>query len=307
MPEPSKYVAHFVNRERQYRGFLKMLAGETRKRIMLVVAPEGMGKTWLVQRMGHECSLQSIPASQFNFRDGSGRDTLKIVRKARDDLGARHYNQMTQVINDITAGPNVDVTIESVAINIQDSTVIDSSITVDDDSAAIRTAVRDNYEEAYAANAQVRALQNARINDAFFACLAAQCATRPAVFLLDGYESAQPEEQRWVEEELLRRVRDDHLPNLIVILTARTVPPFGEQWAEDIAQTGLPAFEEQHIREYIERRNALSILDAHKTFIQLVLDVDANNNPKLLANMVDQYMLKYPPEDKAQEDDSWLL
>ncbi len=307
MQETSKYVTHFVNRERQYQGFLKMLAGETRKRIMLVVAPEGMGKTWLAQRMGHECSLQSVPATQFNFRDSGGRDTLKIVRKARDDLGAIHYNQLTQVINEITAGPTVEMTIESVEINIRDATLIDSTITVDDESAAIRTAVRDNYDEAFATNAQVRALQNARINDAFFACLAAQSAERPIVFLLDGYERAQPEERRWVEEELLRRVRDNHLTGVIVILTARTAPGFSEDWADTIAQTGLPGFEEEHIREYIERRNALAILDAHKTFIQLVLDVDANNNPKMLANMVDQYMLKYPPAEEADADDSWLL
>ncbi len=156
---------------------------------------------------------------------------------------------------------------------------------------------------------KVRALQNARINEMLFACLAAQSAERPIVFLLDGYERAQPEERRWVEEELLRRVRDNHLTGVIVILMQALAPSFSEDWSRHHRpDKPAPALkEEAHSQVHRAAAMPLPILEAHKTFIQLVLDVDANNNPKMLANMVDQYMLKYPPAEEADADDSWLL
>ncbi len=129
MQETSKYVTHFVNRERQYRGFLKLPAGELRWRIMfLVVAPEGMGKTLLAQRMGPRVQpAVESPATQFNFRDSGDLTTPKTVRKATRPDCAIHYNQLTQVINEITRrARRLRLTIESVEINIRDATLIDS-------------------------------------------------------------------------------------------------------------------------------------------------------------------------------------
>ena len=302
MDSTNKYVAWFVNRERQHRGFLKMLAGEVPKRIMLVTAGEGMGKTWLIQRMYHDCSSQAIPAAKFNFRDGVGRDTLEIVRKARDELGAPHYNLLTQVINDLTGG-RIQVNIDQVAVSVSDSTLQNASITVDDRSGQIVGPVVDRYDVVQVDNEQMEAMIDARINDAFFACLKQQTESQRAVFLLDSFEQAQPEARRWVEEELLQRVHDGRLPNLIIIVTSRTAPGFNPNLADSIAATDLAGFDESHIREYIERRDALTILEKHENFIQLVLDINAHNNPEMLARMVDGYMLTAKEED----DDDWLL
>ena len=63
------YVDWFVDREKQFQGFLKMLARETPKSIMLVEAPADMGKTWLLQKMRHHSGGNGVPVLYVDFRD----------------------------------------------------------------------------------------------------------------------------------------------------------------------------------------------------------------------------------------------
>ncbi|MCB0046464.1 MAG: CHAT domain-containing protein [Caldilineaceae bacterium] len=285
LPLPTeKYVDWFVNRERTYRGFQKMLAGEVNKRVMLITAPEGMGKTWLIQRMAHESRRRQHGAVVFDFKDAIGRDTLDIVRRARDILGEQHYRPLTQVINEVTGG--------RVSVHrVQAAT----------DSGA--APVLDRYELIQAENERIKALIDARINDVFFDCVRRQSADRRAVFLFDSLERIQPEARAWIEKELLQRIHDDRLSNVVVVLAGRVDPGFAAALTGSIAATGLSGFEERHIREYIQRRGALSILDKHENFVQFVMDFNAHNKPVMLAELVDGYI----DRSAAAADEDWLL
>ena len=86
------YVDWFVDREKQFQGFLKMLARETPKSIMLVEAPADMGKTWLLQKMRHHCAGNGVPVLYVDFRDRRPYDYLSLVRLARDQMGGGHFN-----------------------------------------------------------------------------------------------------------------------------------------------------------------------------------------------------------------------
>src|SRR5215211_6875524 len=92
----------FVNRTRQSDAFRKMLEGQSRRRIMILTAGPGMGKSWLLQIFAQEAGSRKLPLVQIDFADGQAYDTLMLVRRCRDSFGPEHFNALTQAINDAT-------------------------------------------------------------------------------------------------------------------------------------------------------------------------------------------------------------
>jgi len=291
----TEYVDWFVNREKQRRGFLKMLAGETPKRIMLVEAKEKMGKTWLIQRMRHECRVRNIPVAHFDFRDRLPWDCLTIVREARDDLNPAAFNYLTQVINHLT-GASAQINIEnlSVAVNITDSQVSDSQIDV-------RKIVPDDFNVVRVDSKTTRRYIEMQVTDAFFVCLSSLAEGSMVVFLFDTFEEAPPEAVQWIQNQLLRRIRDDQLHNVIVIIAGRSTLTLDETWKHVIAQTDLDRFDEDDIREYLSKRGLVHLLD-QPGFVNTLL-LTGGKHPKRLAEMIDEAVIN---TSGAEEDDDWL-
>jgi hypothetical protein len=104
----------FVDRERKYRGFQKLLQPDTRQAVMLIEAPKDMGKTWVVGKMIHHC-LQpdvSLPVAQIDFRNPRQiheiQDFLGLIRLLRNKLDAPdHFQQLNATINQLTAAHTV--------------------------------------------------------------------------------------------------------------------------------------------------------------------------------------------------------
>jgi hypothetical protein len=87
----------FVNREKKFRGFQKLLKPKTQQAVMLIEAPQDMGKTWLLGKMQHFCEQleTDIPVAQIDFRNPRQihqiQDAVSLVRFLRDRLGHSHY------------------------------------------------------------------------------------------------------------------------------------------------------------------------------------------------------------------------
>ncbi len=293
-----EYIAWFVNREKQTKGFLKMLNRETEKAIMVITATADMGKTWAVQRMRHECSLVQSPCAHFDFRDRQPWDYLSITRQTRDQMGATHFNLLTQTINESTgvniqlsgsAGDSGDVSIESVDI----SDVKDGQVEV---TTAGRDVIKDNFFYVQADSETTRRAIEARITDAFFTGLTELAQEKPLAFFFDSYEDVTEEGGRWLQAQLLARIRDGQLENVIVILAGQQLPEFSRSsWRHCLASTGLDPFEREHIVEYIVEKRELTSLDVDTIF------KTSGGHPGLLGKMADIASLEL--ED---DDDDWL-
>lgn len=293
-----EYIAWFVNREKQTTGFLKMLNRETEKAIMAIQAPSEMGKTWAVQRMRHECSLVQSPCAHFDFRDRQPWDYLSIARQTRDQMGATHFNLLTQTINDATgvniqlsgsAGDSGDVSIESVDVSHVDEGQVEVT-------TAGRDVIKDNFFYVQADSETTRRAIEARITDAFFTCLGELAQAKPLAFFFDAYEEVTEEADRWLQAQLLARIRDGQLGNVIVILSGRELPEFSRSsWRHCLASTGLEPFEREHVVEYITEKRMLTSLD-----VETVLKT-SGGHPGLLGKMADIASLEL--ED---DDDDWL-
>jgi hypothetical protein len=295
-----EYVAWFVDREKQTQGFLKMLRGETGdKTIMAIEAPAEMGKTWTVQRMRHECSVQGVPNAHFDFRDRQPWDYLAIVRQARDQMGAPHFNLLTQTINEST-GVNIQLSSGAgtggveLAVGTQGGQISDSQIQVGD--VAGRDVIKDNFFYVQADSDTTRRAIKARVTDAFFICLAGLIQEKPAAFLFDSYEEVTEEADHWIQSQLLARIRDGQLPGVIVVLAGRKLPKWDRSsWRHCLAATGLDPFEMQHITEYIVEKRGLTTLD-----VETILRT-SGGHPGLLGKMADIASLELD-----EDVDDWL-
>jgi len=181
------HSSEFVNREKQWLGFLKMINGETLKQIMIIEAPEQMGKTWLIQKMEHEATRRAIPLSLWDFTRRYSWNYLSLVRLARDRIGPEYFNHMTEVINNSTSlGPFPYAQEGAGRSRHADSP-------------------RDNFGDVQADSDIVRRNSEMQITDAFLKCLDALSMGQRVLFLLDAVEQAPEESMRWVVHNLLEQ------------------------------------------------------------------------------------------------------
>ncbi|WP_420641446.1 hypothetical protein [Candidatus Leptofilum sp.] len=104
--------ALFVNQERKFLGFQKLLRPETRQAVMLIQATKDMGKTWLAGRMQDHCqeTTVNLPAVYVDFRNPKQdhHDFLGLIRLIRRQLDQpAYFNQLNEIINsysDASAG-----------------------------------------------------------------------------------------------------------------------------------------------------------------------------------------------------------
>ena len=299
----------FVNRMRQSDIFRKILDGQARRQIMVVTAGAGLGKSWLLRVFALEAAGRALPAVQIDFADGQAYDALALVRRCRDALGPEHFAALMRAIDEATtarvaisasgapASP-VNVTIGS------DNTLSSSGINISDIGT---TVIRDNSFVIQTDNPIVRQAIEDRINAAFFECLAELAGRTRVVLLLDSYERASLEAERWapsaadrwVVGQLLARIRDGKLPNVAVVLAGRRAPDFGIEWNEVLGRVSLELLECAYIKEYLrERRGLANITDAQAE----VLCQAVAGNPQVMGLIGDNLEQANRP---SMADDEW--
>jgi hypothetical protein len=289
------YVDWFVDRTKQFLGFQKMLARETPKAVMVIEAPAEMGKTWLIQNMRHHCRQNDVPVMHADFRDRQPYDYLSLVRRARDQMGAHYFNPLTEVINKFTS-LDINIAVESarpagpVDVSVGDISDISGGEII----IAGGDVIKDNQFHIQADSDMARRAAEIRINDAFFACLAALQKEDPVVFLFDSYEDVVPEAEYWLRNHLFLRISEGQLPNTLVIIAGRKCPALGPTIKPFVARTGLDLFSKDYVREYIVDRRKIEGLDL-ETIIKT-----SGGFPGLLAKMADVALMD------AQDDDDWL-
>ena len=360
---------YFVNQERKFLGFQKLLRPETRQAVMLIQATKDMGKTWLAGRMQDHCQEPTVdlPAVYVDFRNPKEdhHDFLGLVRLVRQQLNQpAYFNQLNEIINN-----NSDIPLSATAVsglgllrqniissfNLEEirGVCLDIGINYEELTgeslsaragslvaycqrrkllttlisrcSELRTRVDwwdglDAYKVGTAVSSQPTqdaitidnmgylrldsAADQSRIerliNDAFFAALTALVSDRaPVVLLFDSYEAIKPDADRWLRQELLTRLRDSQLSDLVIIINGRHTPDLSElNMSNLLVQTQLEPFDEPIVREYFEERRKLTLegLD-WRTIL-----VTSGGVPGALAMMADHAMAKASDDDDFFND-----
>ena len=103
------YIEWFVNRTKQYKRYKQMLTADSKMAVMLIEAPTGMGKTFLVKKMRHQAEQQKHPIVHIDFRTRRPYDTLWLIRHARQQISpslgnpAEIFSQLNATINQFTS------------------------------------------------------------------------------------------------------------------------------------------------------------------------------------------------------------
>jgi hypothetical protein len=271
----------FVDRARQNDAFRRMLEGLSRRRIMILTAGPGMGKSWMLQIFAHEAASRQFPLVQIDFADGLAYDALMLVRRCRDAFGQQHFNSLTQAINEATTARialNTEPSLQPTAVAAAPATVTvatgggDFAVgNIDKRQAEIfidGPVIKDNYFVVQTDNPLVRQVIEDRINTAFFECLSTLSAQTKLVFLFDTYERTSLETERWAPSaadrwivgQLLARIRDGRLPNVIAVLAGRRTPEFGTEWNEVLGRISLEPLDCADIKVYLRDRRGLTVI-----------------------------------------------
>jgi hypothetical protein len=298
----------FVNRVRHNDIFSRMLAGQTRRRVMVITAGAGLGKSWLLRLFAVEATSRKLPLAQLDFADGQAYDALALVLRCRDALGAEHFAAVDHAIDEsTTARVTLSASGATAPVNVSignENSLTSSSINVSDVG---NTVVRDNAFYIQSDNSILRQAIEDRINGAFFECLELLSAQSRVVFLFDTYERTTLESERWspsaadrwIAGQVLARIRDGKLPNVIVVLAGRRAPEFGVEWNEVIGKISLDLLECSHVTEYLrERRGLTSISDEQAQ----VLCQAVAGNPQVMGMIGDN--LEQAARPKVA-DDEW--
>src|SRR5256885_10177320 len=96
-------LAQFVDREAQVNSFCRMLeAPDWPRPIMVVWGDGGIGKSSLLFRLVHECSLRNLKKAEVFWTETRNHDYLAVMRKIRDDVGASRFVEFTNLVNFFT-------------------------------------------------------------------------------------------------------------------------------------------------------------------------------------------------------------
>jgi hypothetical protein len=295
----------FVDRLKQLDRFRRSLDGSTSRRIILITAGPGMGKSWLLKQFAHEAATRGASSVLIDFSDSQAYDVLTLVRRFRDALGATHFNRLTAAINEATA-PRLVISDGGGegggAIDFGSSQIGDVSI----GDVAGRSIIKDNLFIVQADNPLVIQAIEDRITQVFFECLGDLAKASATLFLFDTYErNSQSAEgwspnltDRWITRELLGRIREGKLPNTVAVLAGRRLPEFGAEWGQVIGNLPIELFTQADVATYLRENRGLSTLTDAEV---LTLFNAVQGNPQLLGIIGDNLEQTARPGD----DDDW--
>lgn len=294
----------FVDRLIQLERFRKSLEGASGRRIILITAGPGMGKSWLLRRYAQEASQRGARPVLIDFSDGQAYDVLTLVRRFRDALGPEHFNRLTAAINEATSPRLVisDAAPSSASVNLGGAQTGDVRI----GDLAGGSIIKDNLFIVQTDNPLLLQAIEDRVTQVFFECMAEALGSATALFLFDSYERTSQEGERWVsnaadrwiQRELLGRIRDGKLPNTLVVLAGRRLPEFDTLWAEVVGRLDLELFTVEDVAQYLRENRGLGALT--DTEVQTLFSA-VQGNPQLLGIIGDNLEQAQRPS----ADDDW--
>lgn len=285
--------------------FRKSLDGASGRKIILIAAGPGMGKSWLLRRFANEAAGRGARSVLVDFSDGQAYDVLTLLRRFRDSLGAEHFNRLTAAINEATSPRLVigdDGGPAATSVNLSGAQTGDVAV----GDVAGRNIIKDNFFIVQTDNPLMLQAIEDRVTQVFFECLRDLAALGPALFLFDSYERTSQEGERWVanaadrwiRRELLTRIREGKLLNTLVVLAGRRLPEFeGAEWGEVVGQLKLEFFTVEDVAQYLRDNRGLAALT--DTEVQTLFTA-IQGNPQLLGIIGDN--LEQAARPSSDED-----
>ena len=286
------------------RSFCRMLdAGELPRPILVVWGQGGMGKSALLMRMVHECSLRELRKAEIGWTDTRNHDYLAVMRKIRDDVGASNFAEFTKLVNfftvpqyrlEVVVGTNATTEVAKNASFGPNAQVgFMGGVVVQEGGIVINDLMLTDPRNDLGISETERM---ARLTDQFVQELDVLAGKGKVVIFLDAVEKATDATQRWVWEELFGALRQDRLANVCFVLGGRNQPSLDEPWRSLVEARQLGPLKQEHIVEYLVKRG----IDYDAAGLQVAAEAImafTQGNPFSVANAVEA--LSFSREQKA--------
>ncbi len=209
-----------ANREYELGLFQQVITGRDARRILLLEAESGMGKTTLVREFMRRRPA-NIDCAPLDFKGGSA-GLHQIFYRLCDCLGWEYFSNFTARVEGLSQ------------VNIADNKIIGY--------AEIEVALHSPDEGD-------RAARRAALTRAFFDDLRA--LKRALLLVFDTFEQAPPEAQGWLQSSFLAYAR--RTPHLTVIVAGRQIPDESIEWDDCCVSHRLTPIEDPgHWQNYCQ-------------------------------------------------------
>lgn len=281
-------LAEFVDRTDEMERFCRMLDTGQRP-VMVISGDSGYGKSSLLARMIHECSLRDRRKAEVVWTDTRPHDYLAVMRKVRDDLGARPFAAFTDLVNYYTK-PDYHLMVEITGapkIEVAAGARIQTSAQVGDIAGIVIKDLMINVPRSdMAVREEERML---RLTERFLTDLKADLGRKPATIFLDAAEKMSVDTAKWVWNELLGPVRDGILANVCVVICGQSHPELDRDWNDCVEVAKLGPLQPEHILDYLKKRSVPGD-DAVLGSLANMLALSTKGKVSEVASLVDAYV-----------------
>ena len=195
-------MKRLANRTDELAFFLKMVQGQNDRRILLIQAESGYGKTGLMGRFADQCPRETI-AVRLDLKAAGGLGIAYVFYRIRKALATQPFSAYEAAIGRFLRPGEVEIRNNDLS----------------GDQSLIQVVLQGSSE-------QERQFRLQQVQSAFFKDLQ-QCKL-PIVFILDTFNGATPELQDWIAGSFLMEVADND--RLYGVVAGQVVPEPSIEW-----------------------------------------------------------------------------
>jgi len=230
-----------VDREREDALFQRMIRGEGQSHVLLIQAPSGMGKSFLLKKWWDEC--QGVLCGRVNLKSMS-YSAIEILGELCQQLGPHLFDHFYTKCEEFC---------RMAGVHIERATLFNSPI-----DATLGTA-----------DSEQRQLRRQILTDAFFADLSHQDVgpSKTVLLLFDTFERASPDVKDWISGLFLTRTYRCRW--LVVVIAGQEVPQLDVDWSDLCMRVSLTHLSKDNMREYVRRLQ----LNLEEAVIEAIYDI----------------------------------
>lgn len=280
----SGHLREFVSRDEQIQIFKAMLNGVSRNRILILAGDSGLGKTWLIDRLVHECEVQSVMWRSLTFNKETGAPSyVDILWSTCNLIGSSHFSQFEQALDEYQS-PTYRLELETSGHM--------PTIVVGSDSELHRPVFGDiagisvSNPRFHSASPDLAALPiQEELTDLFVRGLTGSCDGNCFVWFFDDCDYASDRTKFWLWEVLLPSVTRC-AQNLIVVMTRNNSESLDRRWRYVAEVQMLHPFSVEEIRSYLTARG---LSETNRDLVNMSFAA-TEGHPRTLGKLVDAYL-----------------
>jgi hypothetical protein len=289
-------LAQLVDREDEMKSFCAMLDDPDWPRPITAIWGEGgIGKSSLLSRMIHECSVRSLAKAEVLWTDIYNYDYLAVMRRVRDGLGADKFSEFTKLVNYFFTDQSIKVNLsvsspikvgEGMTMTRGSKAGVIAGVVFEPGAIVIKDqAIKDQMETMPRKDLAISDSDRmARITGQFLQDLNAAAASGRIIIFLDAVEKASELTQKWLWGGLFDALLQGHLDNVQFVICGRNQPAIDDRWRLLVDEERLAPLKPEHIADFLDRLQLNLDVTQRKIAVDTIW-VASQGNPLKIANI----------------------